>query len=136
MNPVLLWSGVALLGGAGALARFGVDARVSARVLSRLPFGTLVVNLTGAMILGVLAAAGLGSDAYLLAGTGLIGSYTTFSTWELESHRLAEDGLRGAALANLLASLVLGVGAVALGRAIGDCDARERRGPQRVLRRA
>jgi CrcB protein len=119
MNPVLLWSGVALLGGAGALARFGVDARVSARVLSRLPFGTLVVNLTGAMILGVLAAAGLGSDAYLLAGTGLIGSYTTFSTWELESHRLAEDGLRGAALANLLASLVLGVGAVALGRAIG-----------------
>jgi len=119
MSSVLLWTGVCVLGGLGALARFGVDSIVSARALSRFPLGTLAVNLTGALILGVLAGAALGHDQYLLAGTAVIGSYTTFSTWQLESHRLAEDGLRRAAVINLLLSLALGVGAVALGLALG-----------------
>lgn len=119
MSAVLLWAGVCLLGGVGALARFAVDVLVSSRALSRFPLGTLAVNLTGACILGVLAGAALGHDGYLLAGTAVIGSYTTFSTWQLESHRLAEDGLRRAAAVNLLLSLALGLGAVALGRAIG-----------------
>jgi CrcB protein len=119
MSSVLLWAGVCLLGGVGALARFGVDSLVSSRALSRFPLGTLAVNLTGACILGVLAGAAVGHDEYLLAGTAVIGSYTTFSTWQLESHRLAEDGLRRAAVLNLLLSLALGLGAVACGRAIG-----------------
>ncbi len=119
MSDVVLWFGVGLLGGAGALARFGVDSAISARVLSRMPLGTLAVNISGAVILGVIAGLGLGPDAYLLAGTAVIGSYTTFSTWQLETHRLAEDGLRRAAGANLLVSLLLGVGAVAIGRLIG-----------------
>ena len=119
MSSVLLWAAVCSLGGVGALARFGVDSLVSSRALSRFPLGTLAVNLTGACILGVLAGAALGHDGYLLAGTAVIGSYTTFSTWQLESHRLAEDGLRRAAVLNLLLSLALGLGAVAFGRAIG-----------------
>jgi CrcB protein len=108
-----------MLGGLGALARFVVDALVSSRALSRFPLGTLAVNLSGACILGVLAGAALGHDAYLLAATAVIGSYTTFSTWQLESHRLAEDGLRRGATLNLLLSLALGIAAVALGRALG-----------------
>lgn len=119
MSHVLLWLGVGVLGGLGALARFGVDSSISTHVLSRMPLGTLAVNVSGALILGVIAGLGLSADAYLLAGTAVIGSYTTFSTWQLETHRLAEDGLRRAAAANLVVSLVLGVGAVALGRLIG-----------------
>ena len=119
MSSVLLWAAVCSLGGVGALARFGVDSLVSSRALSRFPLGTLAVNVTGSCVLGVLAGAALGHDGYLLAGTAVIGSYTTFSTWQLESHRLAEDGLRRAAVLNLLLSLALGLGAVAFGRAIG-----------------
>jgi len=119
MSTVLLWAGVCVLGGLGSLARFGVDSLVSSRALSRFPLGTLAVNLTGACVLGVLAGAALGHDEYLLTGTAVIGSYTTFSTWQLESHRLSEDGLRRAAMLNLLLSVLLGLGAVALGRALG-----------------
>jgi len=119
VSSVVLWAGVCVLGGLGALARFGVDSLVSARTLSRFPLGTLAVNVSGALILGVLAGAALGHDEYLLTGTAVIGSYTTFSTWQLEAHRLAEDGLRSPAVLNLLLSLALGLGAVALGRALG-----------------
>jgi CrcB protein len=61
----------------------------------------------------------VGGDALRLAGTGFTGAYTTFSTWMLETHRLAEEGERGAAALNVAGSLVLGFGAVALGRAVG-----------------
>ncbi|HWJ50110.1 MAG TPA: CrcB family protein, partial [Solirubrobacteraceae bacterium] len=75
--------------------------------------------LSGSVVLGVLAGVALKGDAYLLAGTAVIGSYTTFSTWMFESERLAEDGLGWMLAANLVLSTVLGVGAVALGRVIG-----------------
>jgi CrcB protein len=119
MSSVLLWVGVGLLGGVGAIARFLVDALVSARGNGEFPAGTLVVNLSGALLLGVLVGATLHGDAYLLAATATLGSYTTFSTWLFESHRLAEDGVRRLLLLNLAASLLLGVAAVALGRLIG-----------------
>lgn len=116
---VWVWLGVALLGGIGALLRFFVDAFVSSRVPGDLPAGTLVVNLTGAIVLGLLTGLALSGDALLLLGTATIGSYTTFSTWMLETHRLAEDGEPRAAAANVLVSLGLGLGAAALGRLIG-----------------
>jgi fluoride exporter len=119
MNSIMLWLGVGLLGGVAAIARFLVDALVSARGSGALPVGTLVVNLSGALLLGVLAGAAIHDDAYLLAGTATLGSYTTFSTWMFESQRLAEDGRRWVAALNVGASLVLGVAAVALGRVIG-----------------
>ena len=59
------------------------------------------------------------TDALRLAGTGLLGAYTTFSTWMLESQRLAEDGQLRRGLANLLVSLVLGVAVAWAGREIG-----------------
>jgi CrcB protein len=113
------WIAVALAGGFGAVARFLVDTALSARTRRALPFGTLAVNLSGALILGALAGATVDGDAYLVAGTGLIGAYTTFSTWMLETHRLAENGRAAAALANIVGSLALGLGAVALGHTIG-----------------
>lgn len=119
MDSVLLWAGVALLGGAGAIVRFLLDGVASVASVRGFPAGTFLVNLSGSAVLGLLVGLAPSSDAYLLAGTAAIGSYTTFSTWALESHRLAEDGGRGLVLANVLLSLVLGVGAAALGRAIG-----------------
>ncbi len=119
MSFLALWLGVGVLGGLAAGARFLIDAAVSANAPGEFPIGTLIVNLSGAVVLGVLAGIALSGDAYLLAGTAVVGSYTTFSTWMLESHRLAEDDLRGPVAANIVLSLLLGVAAVALGRMIG-----------------
>jgi len=114
-----LWLAVGLLGGLGALARFLLDAVVSVNSPGRFPLGTLAVNLSGAALLGLLVGVSLHGDAYLLAGTAVIGSYTTFSTWVFESHRLAEDGWSQFAAVNIALSLLLGVGAAELGRLIG-----------------
>jgi CrcB protein len=119
MSFALLWLAVGVLGGLGAIARFLLDGLVSAASGARFPLGTMLVNLSGALMLGLLVGLAVRGDAYLLAGTAVIGSYTTFSTWMLESHRLAEDGQRWLASANVLLSLALGVGAAALGRLLG-----------------
>jgi CrcB protein len=115
----LAWAGVALLGGCGALARFGLTLFVADRLHPHLPLGTLAVNVSGAFLLGLLAGASVDGDARLLLGAGLLGSYTTFSTWMLETQRVGEAGLRRLALVNVLLSIALGLGAVVLGRAIG-----------------
>jgi CrcB protein len=118
MTPLVV-AGVGLLGGVGAIGRFLLDGAVASRVRSGFPFGTLAVNLTGALALGLLHGAGVGGDALRLAGTGLLGAYTTFSTWTLESHRLGENGRLRLGLANLLVSLALGLVCVWLGDRLG-----------------
>ena len=115
----MVWVGVALLGGVGALARFLLDGAVSRRTAGGFPFGTLAVNLSGALLLGLLAGLTLKGDGLLLAGTALLGSYTTFSTWMLESHRLGEDDQVAGLWLNVAVSLALGIAAAAIGRAIG-----------------
>lgn len=116
---VWTWLGVALLGGAGANARFLIDGLTSARAGGELPFGTLAVNASGSLLLGLVTGFALGGSALVLAGTATLGSYTTFSTWMLETQRLAEDAKLPAALLNVLVSLAVGVAAAALGRTIG-----------------
>jgi len=117
---VAVWVGVALLGGCGALARFGLTLLVADRLHPHFPLGTLAVNLSGAFLLGLLAGSGLGGDARLLLGAGALGSYTTFSTWMLETQRVGEAGRREAAIINVLLSIVLGLAAVALGRYVAS----------------
>ena len=119
MSDVALWAGVAVLGGVGAIARVVLDATVAARAGRALPLGTFAVNITGAFLLGLLAGLDVAGDALLLAGTATLGSYTTFSTWMFETERLGEDGDGRAAAVNVVASLACGVGAAALGRALG-----------------
>jgi CrcB protein len=116
---IWVWIAVGVLGGIGALGRFFVDGLVAARDGRDFPLGTFLVNLSGAVVLGLLVGLGLTGDRLLLAGTATIGSYTTFSTWMLESQRLVEDGELVVAAGNLLLSLLVGLGAVALGRFIG-----------------
>jgi CrcB protein len=115
----LVWAGVVVIGGAGSVLRFYVDGIVAAAAGRDFPYGTLVVNLSGAVVLGLLTGLALGGDAALLAGTAAVGSYTTFSTWMLETQRLTEERQHFKAAANIVVSLVLGVAAAELGRLIG-----------------
>ena len=113
------WIGVVLLGGAGAVGRFLLDRAVAGRTGGDLPFGTLAVNASGALALGLLAGLAVSGTLLVLAGTAALGSYTTFSTWMLESERLGEEGRGRAGSLNVLASLAIGFAAAALGHAIG-----------------
>jgi len=119
MSGLLLWAAVAALGGCGGVARVLVDRRVTARAGGRFPAGTFVVNASGSAVLGLLAGLGTRGDALLLAGTALLGSYTTFSTWMLETQRLAGERAGRLAALNVLVSLAAGLAAVVLGRALG-----------------
>lgn len=116
---VLVWVGVAFLGGCGALARFGLTLLVADRFHPHLPLGTMAVNVTGAFLLGLLAGASVDGDARLLLGAGLLGSYTTFSTWMVETQRIEEAGKRRIAVLNVALSIVFGVAAAAVGRWLG-----------------
>jgi CrcB protein len=116
---VLVWTAVVLTGGAGSVLRFYVDGLVGSAFRTGFPYGTLAVNLSGAVVLGLLAGLAFTGNAYLLAGTAAVGSYTTFSTWIFETQRLTEERQHRKALANIAVSLVLGVLAAALGRLIG-----------------
>jgi fluoride exporter len=116
---LFLWAGVILIGGAGSVARFLADSVVASAAGRDFPFGTLAVNVSGAMILGLLTGLALGHDQALLAGTAAVGSYTTFSTWMFETGRLTEERQYRRAAANVIISLVLGVAAAALGRLTG-----------------
>ena len=115
----LVWIGVMVLGGLGAVARFSLDRAVSKRIARPFPFGTLVVNISGAFVLGFIAGLVLSPHMALLAGTGFVGSYTTFSTWMLETHRLGEERQVVSAFANIAASVLLGLVAAWLGQTVG-----------------
>ncbi|MFF5213093.1 fluoride efflux transporter CrcB [Streptosporangium sp. NPDC000396] len=109
-----------LLGGAiGAPLRYLTDRAVQARHDTVFPWGTFTVNVVGSLILGVLAGAALsgavGTGVQLLLGTGLCGALTTYSTFSYETLRLAETGAMFFAVANVIASIVAGLGAVFIG---------------------
>jgi fluoride exporter len=116
---VAVWAGVVVIGGVGAVLRFLVDRAVSKRVARPFPFGTLAVNLSGALLLGFFAGLALSPQVALLAGTAFVGSYTTFSTWMLETQRLGEERQVWPAVANIVVSVVLGVAAAWLGQWLG-----------------
>jgi CrcB protein len=110
---------IAVAGAVGALARWGLGSWFGQR-FPTFPWGTLVINLSWSFVLGVLFAAlverGVGSPTVRLAlMTGLLGAYTTFSTFSLETFRLIEDGAGRSALVNVALSLVLGLAAVWVG---------------------
>lgn len=115
----MTWIAVALLGGAATVARFLLDAALAERVAGQFPVGTLAVNLSGAVVLGLLAGAALHGGALTVVAGGGLGSYTTFSTWMFESHRLGEAGRAELLWLNLGLSLIAGLAALALGHWLG-----------------
>ncbi|HEU4905397.1 MAG TPA: fluoride efflux transporter CrcB [Solirubrobacterales bacterium] len=113
------WVAVGLLGGTAAAARFLIDAAVTARSDHPFPLGILAINIGGALALGLVAGAALEGQALVIVAGGGIGSFTTFSTWILDSHRLAEAGHTHLVWLNIGLSLIAGFAAVALGHWLG-----------------
>lgn len=115
---------IAIGGAAGAVARYVVDGWVSERTGGAFPLGTLIVNVSGAFLLGLLATLALERSVLSAAIRpslliGFLGAYTTFSTWMLESWRLAEQGAWAGAIVNVGGSVVLGLVGLGAGIALG-----------------
>lgn len=118
--PILL---VAVGGALGAVARFLVSTAFAQKLGTGWPWGTLFINLSGCVLIALFLGAGSGRFAegglrYLLP-VGFVGAYTTFSTFEFETLQLIELGRLAGALLYVLASNLLGFGAVLLGAWIG-----------------
>jgi CrcB protein len=101
----------------GAPLRYLTDRLVQARHDSLFPWGTLTVNIAGCLVLGALSGSGMAATSALtiLVGTGFCGALTTYSTFSYETVRLAQQRAYFYAAANVLISVVAGVGAVLIG---------------------
>lgn len=123
MTP-LLFLVLSLAGGMGAALRFLLDGVIRARFTSSLPLGTLVINVSGSFVLGLITALATTGvvDPMLqtVIGIGLLGGYTTFSTASVETVRLAQSGRVGAALVNGIGMLMLAVAAALAGLWVGS----------------
>jgi CrcB protein len=118
----MLVVGIAVAGALGAPARYILDTVVQDRRGGVFPLGTLVINVTGSFVLGVLTGLVLfhafPTDARIVLGTGFCGAYTTFSTFAYETVRLAEERAFGAAVRNVLSSAFVPAVAAAAGLAL------------------
>lgn len=110
---------VAVGGVLGSLARFAVGGWAAGAGGPPIPWGTLLVNLLGSLLLGVLMRAlpewGVSMEARALLTVGFCGSFTTFSTFGYETWALLQGGAHGLAALYVLASVVLGIAGVAAG---------------------
>ena len=118
----MTWLLVALGGAAGTALRHGANLATVATLGASWPYGTFFVNVLGSFALGVVmeALGGrtlAGVDLRLVLGTGLLGGFTTYSSFNLETIRLWEQGAQGRASAYVIATVVLCLGAGFLGLA-------------------
>lgn len=116
MADAWLLAAVPAAGGLGSVARFTIDEAVRGRAGGeRFPHGIFVVNITAALLAGLVAGAAVGHAAGLLLAGGFLGGYSTFSTWIVDSVGAAEQGRPQIGVANVLASLTLGLLAAGAG---------------------
>jgi fluoride exporter len=116
---VSLGLAVALLAGVGAVARYVLDSVVQRHHRSTFPLGTMVININGSFVLGLITGLathqGLGSRTALIVGIGFCGGFTTFSTWMWESLVLTRANAVRAAAVNMFGTIALGLVAAAAG---------------------
>ncbi len=120
----MILGGLAVAGAVGAVLRYLADHVVQRRAGSDLPVGILAINVTGSLLLGLLVGVGhhhgLTAAWETVVGTGLIGSYTTFSTFTFDTVRLAEDSQWSLSVLHAVGGMVAGIGAAAAGLALGS----------------
>lgn len=113
---------VCLCGAVGAVARFAIDAAFRARWGGTFPWPTVLINITGSLLLGVLTGLLLhhhtAKDTVLVIGTGFCGGYTTFSTAMFETVRLIQHSAWRLVAANVVGTVVLTTAAAAVGLAV------------------
>jgi CrcB protein len=118
---VILSVAVAVAAGLGAVARWAVGRRISRSSPAAFPYGTLVVNVSGSFLLGVVVGLaghqGLDPEVALVLGTGFAGGYTTLSTWAYETWVLAEARAMLAAVTNVVGSFAAAMLAAGAGLA-------------------
>lgn len=110
---------LALAGGVGAATRLLVDGLVRRRTSSTFPWATMLINVSGSFLLGLLIGVGAGDRWLAVVGTGFLGGYTTFSAASLETAALLLERRRLAAVVNGLGVLIVCVAAASAGYAIG-----------------
>ncbi|MGO3152054.1 MAG: fluoride efflux transporter FluC [Galactobacter sp.] len=111
-----------LAGGLGGVARYWVDSSVNARIRSALPWGTVVVNASACLLLGLFTGLALnhGSDWWPVLTVGFTGGYSTFSTAFVEAARLTRSGRWGLATVQALGMLAVSFGLAVLGLWLGS----------------
>jgi fluoride exporter len=116
----MTWLMVVLGAAIGAPLRYLTDRAVQGRHSSAFPWGTLIVNVGGSLVLGSVVALPVGPLLTALVGTGFCGALTTYSTFGYETMRLAREGARWHALANVVISVLAGLGAAYLGMVVAQ----------------
>ena len=106
---------IGLGGAAGSMARFALGNFITSRSKSDFPFGTFLINIIGAFLLGIAVSAGLGTSLSLLVAQGFLGAFTTFSTFMFESFTLIENKRLNRAVLYIAASILLGVLSFSMG---------------------
>lgn len=103
----------------GGLCRFQLGKIISQKSNTAFPAGTFIINITGAILLGIVTGIDAGNETYLLLGDGFLGAYTTFSTFMYEGFNLFQESEKLNAFTYILGSLVLGIIGYVFGYAIG-----------------
>jgi CrcB protein len=118
----VLWAGLA--GGAGAASRYVLDAAIHRRIRSAVPVGIVAINISGSLVLGVLAGMVLfhhaPAELTVVAGAGFCGGFTTFSTTSFTTVRLLQRGQLAAAALNAGVTLGGALAAAAAGFALAS----------------
>jgi CrcB protein len=109
------------LGGAlGAVCRYGISIQMKRIISAQFPLATFLINLSGSFLLGVLLASGTGSLMQLFLGTGFLGGFTTFSTFQVENITLFRKGNYGTLFAYVTFSVALCIAAAFAGFRLGS----------------
>jgi len=111
---------VAVGGAAGSLVRYSLGKFICEKSRTEFPIGTFIINITGALMLGVVSTIGVSNNMMLLLGEGFLGAYTTFSTFMYEGFNLFQEREKLNAFIYILCSLILGIVGYALGTKIGS----------------
>ena len=110
---------VAVGGAAGSLVRYSLGKFISEKSKHSFPIGTFIINITGALLLGIVSTISVGNNITLLLGDGFLGAYTTFSTFMYEGFNLFQEKEKLNAFIYIICTLILGTVGYAIGSKIG-----------------